>query len=77
MKKWLAIAVMTLVLSTIFISLAVEEKKGKVAPLKEVSIDQKLDKIMKQNESILKELKRIEEDLTFMKKELHIIKARA
>ncbi len=77
MKKWLAIAVVTLVLSSFFISLAVEEKKGKVSPMKEVTIDQKLNKIMKQNESILKELKRIEEDLTLMKKELRIIKARA
>ena len=61
----------------LLISLAVEEKKGKVSLLKEVTIEQKLDKIMKQNESILKELKKIEEDLTFMKKELHIIRRKA
>ncbi len=77
MKKWLAIAVVTLVLSSFFISLAVEEKKGKVSPMKEVTIDQKLNKIMKQNESIIRQLKHIEGDLEFMRKELRIIKARA
>lgn len=77
MKKWLVAVVVALVLSSFFISLAVEKKSDKVTPTEKITIEKKLDKIMKQNESILEELKKIEEDLTFIKKELHIIKARA